>query len=59
MFKREGSTIVQADAQFQLSRPSRQMVYSLLNKFPLSNKERQDLLPQTERDRIVNHDCKY
>jgi hypothetical protein len=29
-------------------------VYALLHKFPLTNKERQELLPLTERDRILN-----
>ncbi|KAK6644023.1 hypothetical protein RUM43_000288 [Polyplax serrata] len=58
VYKREGSTIVQADAHFQLSRQSRQIVYNLLNKFPLTNRERQDLLPQTERDRIINPDSR-
>ncbi|KAL0271676.1 UNVERIFIED_CONTAM: hypothetical protein PYX00_008692 [Menopon gallinae] len=58
VYKREGSTIVQADAQFQLSPSSRQIIQSLLNKYPLSNKERQDLLPQTDRDRIMNPDLK-
>lgn len=54
VYKREGSSIVQADAVFQLVRSSRQHVYTLLHKFPLTNKERQELLPLTERDRILN-----
>ncbi|XP_069677317.1 3'-5' RNA helicase YTHDC2-like isoform X2 [Periplaneta americana] len=58
VYKREGSSIVQADAVFQLVRSSRQHVYTLLHKFPLTNKERQELLPLTERDRILNPEVK-
>ncbi|XP_015596401.1 probable ATP-dependent RNA helicase YTHDC2 [Cephus cinctus] len=54
VYKREGSTIIQADAAIKLQRPSRQGIYNLIQKFPLSNKERQDLLPPTERERVVN-----
>jgi hypothetical protein len=54
VYKREGSSIVQADAVFQLVQSSRQHVYALLHKFPLTNKERQELLPLTERDRMLN-----
>lgn len=45
VYKREGFNIVQADAVFQLLPSSRQHVRSLLYKFPVTNKERQDLLP--------------
>ncbi|XP_066993237.2 3'-5' RNA helicase YTHDC2 [Anabrus simplex] len=58
VYKREGSSIVQADAVFQLVRSSRQHVCVLLHKFPLTNKERQELLPLTERDRMVNSEVK-
>nr|CAD7395571.1 unnamed protein product [Timema cristinae] len=58
VYKREGSTIVQADAIFKLSRSSRQNIYQLVQKFPLTNKERQELLPLTERDRIINNEVK-
>ncbi|XP_015520709.1 3'-5' RNA helicase YTHDC2 [Neodiprion pinetum] len=54
VYKREGSTIVQADAIIKLQKSSRQGIYNLIQKFPLSNKERQDLLPPTERERIIN-----
>jgi hypothetical protein len=54
VYKREGSSIVQADAVFQLVLTSRQHVYTLLFKSPLTNKERQELLPLTERDRMAN-----
>lgn len=56
VYKREGSTIVQADAVIKLQKPSRQGIYNLIQKFPLSNKERQDLLPPTERERVVSTD---
>ncbi|PNF38747.1 putative ATP-dependent RNA helicase YTHDC2, partial [Cryptotermes secundus] len=58
VYKREGSSIVQADAVFQLARSSRQHMYALLLKFPLTNKERQELLPLTERDRMLNTEVK-
>lgn len=35
-------------------RSSRQHVYELLLKFPITSKERQELLPLTERDRMLN-----
>jgi hypothetical protein len=54
IYKREGSSIVQADAVFHLVLTSRQHVYTLLFKSPLTNKERQELLPLTERDRMAN-----
>lgn len=51
VYKREGSTIVQDDAHFNLSRNSRSIIMGLLNKYPLSVKEKQDVMPLTERDR--------
>uniref|UniRef100_A0A1B6M6V0 RNA helicase n=1 Tax=Graphocephala atropunctata TaxID=36148 RepID=A0A1B6M6V0_9HEMI len=51
VYKREGSTIIQADAVIPLVRPSRQAIITLLASHPVTNKERQDLLPITERDR--------
>lgn len=58
VYKREGSSIVQADAVFQLVRSARTHICGLLHKFPLTNKERQELLPLTERDRILNAEVK-
>ncbi|XP_046399834.1 3'-5' RNA helicase YTHDC2-like isoform X2 [Ischnura elegans] len=58
VYKREGSTIVQADAVFQLLHSSRQNIYLLLHKYPLTNKERQELLPLTERDRLINTEAR-
>lgn len=58
VYKREGSTIVQADAVFQLLQSSRQNVFLLLHKYPLTNKERQELLPLTERDRLINNEAR-
>ena len=56
MYKKNGSTIVQADAVFALARMSRHQVSSLLSKFPVTNRERQELLPPTERDRLLQPD---
>ncbi|XP_031779462.1 3'-5' RNA helicase YTHDC2 [Nasonia vitripennis] len=53
VFKREGSTIVQADAVIKLQKTSRQVIYNLIKKCPLESKERRDLLPPTERERTV------
>lgn len=51
VYKREGSTIVQADAVLALTGTTHHTICNLLTDYPLTNKERQDLLPVTERDR--------
>lgn len=56
VYKREGSTIVQADAVIRLQKTSRQSIYNLIKKFPLDNKERRDLVPPTERDSAVENE---
>ncbi|XP_076377020.1 3'-5' RNA helicase YTHDC2 [Megalopta genalis] len=56
VYKREGSTIVQADAVIKLQKQSRQSIYNLLQSFPLNHKECQDLLPPVERERPLNTD---
>jgi hypothetical protein len=58
VYKREHSTIVQADAIIKLEKSSRQSIYNLIKKFPLDNKERRDLLPHTERERVVEKEGK-
>ncbi|XP_043241748.1 3'-5' RNA helicase YTHDC2-like isoform X2 [Amphibalanus amphitrite] len=58
VYKKHGSTIVQADAVFALARMSRHHVSSLLSKFPVTNRERQELLPPTERDRLLQPDVR-
>lgn len=54
MYKREGSSIVQADPSFTLCPNSRLLVRTLLVECPMTEKERQDLMPQLERgkDRV-------
>ncbi|XP_064618810.1 3'-5' RNA helicase YTHDC2-like [Lineus longissimus] len=47
--KKDGSQIVQASASFQLARNSRHQVHTLMQRYPLTNKERMDLMPRTER----------
>ncbi|XP_011312776.1 probable ATP-dependent RNA helicase YTHDC2 [Fopius arisanus] len=54
VYKREGSTIIQSDATIKLNKISKQSLVNLLEKFPLNNKERQDLLPPTERERTMD-----
>lgn len=56
VYKREGSTIVQADAVIKLRKPSKQSIYNLMQSFPLNHKECQDLLPPIERERPLNND---
>ncbi|UYV78743.1 YTHDC2 [Cordylochernes scorpioides] len=58
MYKKESSTIVQADAVLDLGRISRQLSLTLLQRFPVSAREKQELLPPTERDRMINQDGK-
>ncbi|KAL0111989.1 hypothetical protein PUN28_013311 [Cardiocondyla obscurior] len=59
VYKREGSTIVQADAVIKLQKPSKQSIYNLMQTYPLNHKECQDLLPPTERERPLNNDGIY
>ncbi|XP_074650448.1 3'-5' RNA helicase YTHDC2-like [Tubulanus polymorphus] len=47
--KKDGSQIVEASASFQLARNSRHQIHMLVQRFPLTNKERQDLQPRIER----------
>ena len=56
VYKRERSTIVQADAVLKLQKASRQSIYNLLQSFPLNHKECQDLLPPIERERPLSTD---
>lgn len=61
VYKREGSSIVQADPAFDLCPNSRLLIKTLLVECPLNAKERQDLMPQLERDReraILNAEVK-
>ncbi|XP_077256086.1 3'-5' RNA helicase YTHDC2 [Temnothorax americanus] len=56
VYKREGSTIVQADTVIKLQKSSKQSIYNLMQTFPLNHKECQDLLPPIERERPLNND---
>ncbi|XP_034942957.1 3'-5' RNA helicase YTHDC2-like isoform X2 [Chelonus insularis] len=56
VYKREGSNIIQSDPLLQVQKSSKQCIYNLLQKFPLNNKERQDLLPPTERERTIDNE---
>ncbi|XP_014486716.1 PREDICTED: probable ATP-dependent RNA helicase YTHDC2 [Dinoponera quadriceps] len=56
VYKREGSTIVQADAVIKLQNASKQSIYNLSHTFPLNQKEYQDLLPPIERERPLSTD---
>ncbi|KAG8185460.1 hypothetical protein JTE90_019719 [Oedothorax gibbosus] len=58
VYKKEGSTIVQDDATFEVGDSSQRHAAALLHKFPLTARERQELLPPTERDRILGQDVR-
>ncbi|XP_058802903.1 3'-5' RNA helicase YTHDC2-like [Phymastichus coffea] len=54
VYKRDGSTIVQADAVIKLQKLSRQSIYNLIKQFPLDSKERRDLLPPSEKEKVLD-----
>ncbi|XP_076620145.1 3'-5' RNA helicase YTHDC2 [Colletes latitarsis] len=56
VYKREGSSIVQADAVIKLPKSLRQSIFTLIQNFPLNLKECHDLLPPLERERPFNTD---
>lgn len=58
MYKKDGSTIMSKEAILQLGDISRSTILSLLQRCPVTNKERQDLIPGTEKDRLMNPECK-
>ena len=49
VYKKEGSLATQSAASLHMVKNSRQQIHSLLQRFPLTNKERQELLPKTEK----------
>ena len=51
VYKREGSTIMQSDAGLSLAPASKKATANLLAQYPVTNKERQELLPPTDRER--------
>ncbi|XP_042863704.1 3'-5' RNA helicase YTHDC2-like [Penaeus japonicus] len=54
VYKKEGSTIMSSEAVVALADSTRSTILGLLQRCPVTNKERQDLLPATERDRLMN-----
>ncbi|XP_050044993.2 3'-5' RNA helicase YTHDC2-like [Dermacentor andersoni] len=57
-YKKVGSTIVQADAGFNMGPLSCRFAMLLLQKFPVNSHERQELLPPTERERLVGQEVR-
>lgn len=57
-YKKAGSTIVQADAGFTMGSLSCRFAMLLLQKFPLNSHERHELLPPTERERVVSQEVR-
>ncbi|XP_057341325.1 3'-5' RNA helicase YTHDC2-like isoform X2 [Microplitis mediator] len=56
VYKREGSTIIQSDPVLRIQKTSKQGILNLIQKFPINSKERQDLLPPTERERTIDNE---
>ncbi|XP_033750300.1 LOW QUALITY PROTEIN: 3'-5' RNA helicase YTHDC2-like [Pecten maximus] len=48
--KKEGCLSSQSSASFYLARNSRQQILNLLQRYPVSNKERQELIPRVDRN---------
>lgn len=51
VYKKEGSTIMQSDASLRLSQASKECAAKLFASYPLTNKERQELLPPSDKER--------
>ena len=51
LYKKDGSTIMQSEARVALSADSKKIAENILNQCPVTNKEKFDLLPQTDRER--------
>ncbi|XP_013405922.1 probable ATP-dependent RNA helicase YTHDC2 [Lingula anatina] len=49
VFKKEDKKAANSSARFQLTHNSRQQIHNLIQRFPLTSKERHELLPRTER----------
>uniref|UniRef100_A0A0K8SFC3 R3H domain-containing protein n=1 Tax=Lygus hesperus TaxID=30085 RepID=A0A0K8SFC3_LYGHE len=58
IYKREGSAIMQRDATMNLTPGSRTLLMTLLSKFPVTTRERQDCLPPVERCKDVYQEGK-
>ncbi|KAG7476581.1 hypothetical protein MATL_G00084360 [Megalops atlanticus] len=53
IWKKDGTETAQSIMTFNLSHNAKHVVRSLLQRFPITNKERTDLLPRTERGTSV------
>ncbi|KAJ8338689.1 hypothetical protein SKAU_G00354750 [Synaphobranchus kaupii] len=49
IWKKDGTEVAQSVMTFNLSHNAKHVVRSLLQRFPITNKERTDLMPRTER----------
>ncbi|KAL3867100.1 hypothetical protein ACJMK2_044331 [Sinanodonta woodiana] len=52
IFKKEKSQCVSASGTFQLARNSCHQIHCLLQRFPVTNKERQELQPRTDKGHV-------
>ena len=58
VFKKDGSRTTQSATPLNLVRNSRHQIHTLLQRFPVTNRERQDLQPRTERTQYnEGNDC--
>jgi hypothetical protein len=53
VYKKDGAAAVQNDAMLTLCPMAKKLAVSLLGQFPLSARERQDLVPPSEHDRHI------
>ncbi|KAF2358173.1 P-loop containing nucleoside triphosphate hydrolase [Trinorchestia longiramus] len=58
VYKKQQSSIVRQEAVLQLSEAAVVAVTSLLQRCPVTSRERQDLLPPTDRDRLLSADLR-
>lgn len=49
IWKKDGTEAAQSVMTFNLSHNAKHVIRSLLQRFPITNKERTDLMPRTER----------
>ena len=59
VLKKTGTSSIGIPAVFNLSRNSRQQIQLLVQRFPLTNKERQDLKPRTDRSQFDESEYYY
>lgn len=54
VFKKQGSSIIEIDAAFDFGRMSQHHIIQLLQRYPVNDKERKELLQNYQRDSRLN-----